>query len=255
MKFIQRTLSLSLMFIILLCSIASAVFCSNCGASGSGNFCSICGSRLAGGDSSFYDPDAPHDMGIPQLNGAVYRQDAMNMVVFWVQTQLKATGIYYQGDIWDVTGSLGDETMRQIKSFMNARGYRNHNGTINQTVIDELAAYLNYNTVPVYVGGYYDKMNSIMRGGSTGSMDKIVCNLRDNIPHVTTGARWVQICLSNLGYYNSTIDGKYGEGTDRAIRAFQSAYGFQERDYVTLGVARAMIEACYQQGCLPYNLP
>lgn len=251
MKFVQRILIFALVLTFALPAIASAWYCSNCGAAGSGNFCSICGTRYGG----LFDANTPYDMGIPNLNGVIYGKESMNMVVFWVQTQLKATGIYYQGEIWDVTGSLGDETMKEIKAFMRARGYGNHSGAIDQAVIDELAAYLNYNTVPVYVGGYYEKMSSIMYGGSAGSMDKINSNLKDMVPRVTVGARWVQICLSTLGFYNSTIDGKYGEGTDRAVKAFQAAYGFQTRDYVTLGVARAMIEACYNRGYSLNMLP
>ena len=72
--------------------------------------------------------------------------------------------------------------------------------------------------------------------------------MRNEVPRVTTGARWVQVILSRLGYYTMNIDSKYGQGTDDAVRAFQRAYGFVERDYVTLGVARAMIEAYYSAG-------
>lgn len=251
MTSIRRILFLSLAILFAFSTVASALYCSNCGAAANGNFCSNCGAPIGSGDNA----NTPYDMGIPDLNGAVYGKETMNMVVVWVQTQLKATGIYYQGDRWDITGSLGDQTMQEIKSFMQARGYRNHSGVINQAVIDELASYLGYNVVPVYVGGYYDKMDSIMYGGSSGSMDKIYSNLRDMVPRTTTGARWVQICLSTLGYYNGPIDGKYGEATDRAVKAFQADYGFEPRDYVTLGVARAMIEACYSRGYTLNNLP
>lgn len=245
MKHLRRIIVFALIFMLALSTMASAWYCSACGAAGSGNFCSQCGNPYRPPVSN---TNTPYDMGIPNLNGAVYRKESMNMAVLWVQTQLKATGMYYQGEAWDVTGSLGSETMKEIKSFMNARGYWNHSGVVNQDVIDELAAYLNYNTVPVYVGGYYEKMSSIMYGGSTGSMEKIYSNLIDMVPRTTIGARWIQACLRTLGYYNGTIDGKYGEGTDRAVKAFQAAYGFQQRNYVTLGVARAMVEACYNRG-------
>jgi len=248
---IRRILLLSLIILFAFSTVASALYCSNCGASVNGNFCSNCGAPLLHDDNT----SALYDMGIPNLNGAVYGKESMNMVVLWVQTQLKATGVYYQGDRWDITGSLGDQTMQEIRSFMHARGYRNHSGVINQAVVDELAAYLGYNVVPVYVGGYYEKMGSIMYGGSAGSMDKIYSNLRDMVPRTTTGARLVQVCLSTLRYYNGPIDGKYGEATDRAVKAFQVDHGFEPRDYVTLGVARAMIEACYNRGYTMNNLP
>ncbi len=200
-------------------------------------------------------PGGSYDMGIPQIGNTSYGMDQMNMTVYWVQVQLKATGIWYQGEQWDETGNLGDHTMEEIRSFMSGRGYPGHSGRVDQKVIDELASYLGSRVVPVYIGGIYDHMNSIMYGGSGGSMNSIVSNLRDMIPHVTTGARWVQVCLKKLGFYSGDIDGMYGEGTERAVKAFQRAYNFQERDYVSLGVARAMLEAYYYAGGSLYNLP
>ena len=189
-----------------------------------------------------------YDMGIPILNGKRYTNGDMNMAVYWVQVQMKATGQWYQGEKWDCTGNLGDHTMQEIASFMKSRGYSGHTGYVDQTVVNELASWLSYNMQPVYVGGFYEAMGSIMAGGSTGSMDTIVSNLRDMVPRETVGARWIQVCLKHLGYYTSIIDGKYGEGTEQAVMAFQRDYGFEERDYVSLGVARAMIEAYYYSG-------
>ena len=138
---------------------------------------------------------------------------------------------------------------------MQGRGYCNHDGHVDQNVVDELAAYLGNRLVPVYVGGFYSHMDSIMDGGHTGSMQKILSNLIDMVPHVTHGARWVQCCLAKLGYYNSGIDGKYGENTEAAVMRFQKDYGFEQRNYVTLGVARAMLEACHARGCNLDDLP
>ena len=190
----------------------------------------------------------PYDMGVPYIGNTVFRENMMNLVVFWVQTQLKATDVWYQGYQWDVTGNLGDHTMSEIRDFMQARGYRGHTGVINQEVIDAIAEYMGDRLVPVYVGGFYDAMNSITTRDAYGSMYQIVSNLRDMVPHVTNGARWVQTVLKGLGYYTGTIDGKYGERTDEAVRRFQQDNGFQERDYVTLGVARSMLEQYYWRG-------
>ncbi len=138
-------------------------------------------------------------MGVPYIGNAVYRQDQMNMAIFWVQTQLKATGIWYQGEVWDVTGNLGDHTMSEIASFMQSRGYGGHGGTVDQAVIDELADYMGYRLVPVYVGGFYEYMNCIMAGGSAGQMQKIYSNLIDMVPRMTTGTRWIQAVLKKQG--------------------------------------------------------
>lgn len=187
-------------------------------------------------------------MGVPYIGNRKYNTGTMNMVVFWVQTQMKQTGRYYQGNNYDVTGNLGSQTKKEIARFMRDRGYSAHTGAIDQAVIDELSSYLGSRVAAVYVGGYYQYMQTIMVGGSEGSMERINSNLIDNVARVTTGARWVQICLKKLGYYTSSIDGKYGEGTENAVKRFQRDYGFQQTNYVTLGVARAMLEACYNRG-------
>ncbi|MGN1020596.1 MAG: peptidoglycan-binding protein [Aristaeellaceae bacterium] len=206
-----------------------------------------------GSVSQAYQPEG-WDMGVPRLQQA-YGQNSMNMAVLWVQTQLKATGVYYQGEIWDVTGHLGIHTAQEITAFMASCGYPNYPGQVDQTVVDALAARLGSRLVPVYVGGFYERMASIMTGGSAGSMDYINSNLQDMVPRVTTGARWVQCCLKKLGYYQGPIDGKYGADTDKAVRSFQKDYGFQQRDYVSLGVARAMLEACWARGYSLEDLP
>lgn len=226
-------------------------FCYTCRIHRNTQYCPDCGARRP---YPAYDED-PYDMGIPDLQERTIYRDQMNMSVYWVQTQLKATGIYYQGEIWDVTGNLGDHTMKEISSFMQSRGYRGHSGLIDQTVINELVTYMGCRITPVYVGGFYEHMDSIMVGGNTGSMQPIISNLRDMVPHVSVGARWVQCCLKKIGYYTGTIDGKYGEATENAVKAFQKANGFEERDYVTLGVARAMLEQCYYSGCSLIDLP
>lgn len=197
----------------------------------------------------------PYDMGIPYIGDTVYREDSMNMVVFWVQTQLKATGVWYQGYQWDVTGHLGDHTVQEIRSFMQACGFNNQTGVVNQTVINALKEYLGNRIEPVMVGGFYEAMSKIMTGGSSGSMNRIDSNLRVNIPRVANGARWIQVILKSLGYYSGNIDGMYGEKTENAVKQFQRDHGFQERDYVTLGVARAMLEQYYYLGYSVEDLP
>ena len=226
-------------------------YCQTCGIYRNSLYCPDCGARRPSGGTG----NDPYDMGVPDLHGRVIGMDQMNLSVLWVQTQLKATGVYYQGEIWDVTGNLGDHTMQEVAAFMRSRGYGGHNGQVDQTVIDELAGYMGERLVPVCVGGFYRYMDTIMDHDQLGSMRPIISNLRDMIPHVTTGARWVQCCLKKIGYYTGPIDGKYGEGTENAVKAFQKAAGFEQRDYVTLGVARAMLEQCYYSSCQLNDLP
>lgn len=200
-------------------------------------------------------PYEPYDMGVPYLGGRVFGNNEMNIYVYWVQVQMKKTGRYYQDPDWDETGNLGSRTMSEIQRFMRDRGYSNHSGQVDQQVINELASYLGSRVEPVYMGGYYDKMNVLMRNAEIQDMYDVESNLRDGVPRVSEGARWMQVCLQGLGYYTSTIDGKFGEGTERALKRFQRDYGFVERDYLSLGVARALLEAYYSSGCDLNRLP
>lgn len=258
-KFLRILTTISLLAAFLLsqaCADEGIWYCPNCNAYRTSQYCPDCGlDRSAVTDSYGGEDDVFFDIGIPDLRGQVLRQDQMHFAVYWVQVQLKATGIYYQGEIWDETGNLGDHTMQEIASFMQSRGYGGHSGQVDQTVIDELAEYLGYRLVPVFADGFYRHMDSIMTGGNTGSMQRINSNLPDMVPRVTVGARWVQCCLKKLGYYRGPIDGKYGEATENAVKAFQKDAGFEQRDYVTLGVARAMLERCYYSGCRLDDLP
>ena len=88
-----------------------------------------------------------YDMSIPSLNGRRYTEDDMNMSVYWVQIQMKATGRWYQGDQWDCTGNLGDHTMQEIASFMKSRGYSGHTGYV-EAATKTLNFYLPVENVP-----------------------------------------------------------------------------------------------------------
>ena len=147
-----------------------------------------------------------------------------------------------------MTGHLGDHTMQEISSFMQTMGYSGHSGAVDRNVINALSQYLGSNIVSVNVGGFYRGMKSLLANDSWGSMTKILSNMIDNVPRVTLGARWIQVVLKQTGYYNGQIDGMYGEKTEQAVMKFQRDHGFQERNYVTLGVARCMLEQYYYAG-------
>ena len=78
----------------------------------------------------------------PYIGSRVYSLDSRDSSINWVQTHLKATGIWYQGDQWLVTGHLGKHTMEEIRSFMQYMGYPYHTGVVDQSVIDALCEYL-----------------------------------------------------------------------------------------------------------------
>lgn len=190
-----------------------------------------------------------YDIGIPNLNGKVYYQGDMNVHVLWVHYQLKATRQYYQDPDLDATGNLGKQTMQEIAKFMKANGYSNHDGRVDQTVVNTLANYLGSRRDALYTGGFYEKMNTLMIGGIEGSMQRV------DASSSSTKIKWVQTCLKKLGYYTYSIDGKFGSGTISALNRFQADYGYVQREYVTLGVARRMLEACYSKGYSLNDLP
>ena len=185
----------------------------------------------------------PSVMETPALGDRVCQPGEMNMAVFWVQTQLMATGQWLQEAACSVTGVLDEETMAAVSDFMNMAGQPEHGGMIDQSVIDELSKYLGSRAVAVYTGGFYEAMDAVMDGGPEGSMTPI--GRTDGAVSSGEPVRWAQKCLSFLGYYTGEIDGKYNEETRVAVRLFERNNGFAEQDWIHLGAARAIMEAYY----------
>jgi hypothetical protein len=93
-------------------------------------------------DTYVNDPNAPY------IGTTVYSKGQNSDAIRWVQTNLKATGRWYQGDQWRITGHLGDHTMQEIRSFMQSMGYTTHTGVVDQTVINALCRYMDNKTIP-----------------------------------------------------------------------------------------------------------
>ena len=187
----------------------------------------------------------PSEMAIPQLGDRVCRAGEVSLTVFWTQTQLAATGRWYQEDGCAVTGCLDEATLTAVSAFMDAQGHPGHSGEIGQDVIDGLTDFLGSRTVAVYTGGFYDAMSVLMDGGADDSMTPVGRTDLEGI--VPSGAKvfWVQTCLAFLGYYSGPVSGTYSEATRTAVRLFELDNGFEAQDTVGLGVARAMLEAYY----------
>ena len=180
------------------------------------------------------ETDVPRALEHPDLQGRVIGRDQMNLYVYWVQVRLKATGRWYQGEEWDCTGNLGSHTMSEIAAFMRFSAGVDHDGTVDQDVIDALLDVEGAPDVPV--GGFYGCLDILTGGDRYGDMKGIGrSSPRDAV-------RWVQICLKRLGFYTSAIDGDFGPGTLRALHAFQKEYGWVERDSVSYGAARDLLE-------------
>ena len=191
-------------------------------------------------------PDrSPSAMEIPALGDRVCRAGEMSMTVFWAQTQLKATGLWYQDDGCLITGVLDETARSAVSEFMAMRGQQDHGGDIDQQVVAELAEYLGGRAVAVYTGGFYGLMDVLMDGGPAGSMTPVGPEDESGTAASAARVRWVQTCLRHLGYYAGRVGGTYDEETRTAVRLFSQDSGFPEQDRVTLGLARAMLEAYY----------
>ena len=193
------------------------------------------------------DTNALRVLAHPDLQGRTIGRDQMDLYVYWVQVRLKASGRWYQGDEWDCTGNLGSHTMSEINAFMQAVAGCAHDGTVDDSVIDAL---LDIPDAPeVLIGGFYDCLNTLTGGDRYGDMTKV--DRSSSVGAIV----WVQTCLKGLGFYTSSIDGKFGSGTLRALHAFQKEYGWAERDHVSYGVARDMLERFVASGGDPGTLP
>ena len=190
-----------------------------------------------------FEAEGEKDMGPPQLGGRVISPGEMNLAVLWVQTQLKALS-FRQGRESGVeaSGLLDDATVRAVRDFMRGRGFSNPSGWIDGTVIAELTGALNGKTVSVPVGGIYRAMDSIIGQGCTGSMAEVAAGREGGTPGVTVIARWAQVCLRYLGYYTGEITGRFDEKTARALEAFEAEDGYTQRDFLTPGTARTLLE-------------
>ena len=186
----------------------------------------------------------PFAMDIPVLGDTVFQPGDMNLTIFWVQTQLRATGQWYLEDGCSVTGYLDETAAAAVAEFMTLQGYPDHGGVIDQNVIDELTDWLGSRIVPVYTGGFYEAMDGLL-DGEAGTM--VLIGPADPAGHTASGesVRWVQRCLTYLGYYAGNITGRYDGETRSAVRRFELDNGFPSDDRVNLGVARAMLEAYY----------
>ena len=187
----------------------------------------------------------PSEMAIPQLGERVCSAGEMSLTVFWVQTQLAATGQWFQDGGCIVTGVLDEATMSAVSEFMDAQGHSGRSGEISQDVIDSLTDFLGSRTVAVYTGGFYDAMSILMDGSVPDSMTPVGGTDWQGIVPSGEKVRWVQTCLAFLGYYGGPVNGTYNEATRAAARLFEKDSGFEEQDTVNLGAARAMLEAYY----------
>ncbi len=189
------------------------------------------------------DPDAPVPLDPLNIPGR-YAEGAMNEYVLWVQAQLKTLG-YFSSDSLDLTGSMGASTAGEVRQF------RLDHGLSSDAVIDydlvltilRIQQAWGIPSVDVMVEGYYRYLP-----------------LSDGrIEHGARGqdVRWVQQCLTLMGFGSLTVDGAFGDQTLAAFQQFIRAYNSENGEpaafqttttAIRLGHLRAMLEMYVARG-------
>lgn len=164
-----------------------------------------------------------------------------------MQTRLRQLG-YYQG-VSD--GNFGSGTEAAVKAFQknnrlvddgvagdstlgvlysDAARSASYNQTTpkpNITPMPKPTAIVNYVVVtPDPQGGYVT-----LREGNSGTL-----------------VRNLQQALKNQGYYSGTVDGKYGEGTTKAVTRFQERHGLSQDGVAGPATQRVLFEGNYPIG-------
>ena len=162
---------------------------------------------------------SPYSNDKPVIGKYRYGLNTKNDAVRWVQDKLKETGIWYQGDEWKVTGNLGKHTMQEISRFMENRGYRGHSGMIDQTVVDELYAYL-YGDAP-----QSDENQTVINDPTVPQIGNAVYGLNTKNDTI----RWVQNKLKETGVWYQgdewKVTGNLGKHTMQEIGRFMEFRG------------------------------
>lgn len=85
--------------------------------------------------------------------------------------------------------------------------------------------------IPVYGDTYAVKSSSVKSSSSRCPYARPTKPLSYDAYHYPAitrgdeGVKWLQWQLRDHGYYNGSIDGFYGEATERAVRAYQEDHG------------------------------
>ena len=123
-----------------------------------------------------------------------------------MQNALKKQG-YYKGS---VDGTFGPDTLKAVKKFQAAMGLKADGKPGNKTLI------------ALYDGGS-KAINNI--DGNKAALFKV--KDEHSIYYGSTGSRvrGLQKALKAAGYFKGSLDGKFGEMTELAVRKFQTAKG------------------------------
>ncbi len=145
------------------------------------------------------------------------RSGSTGTAVVSLQQALKTAG-FYTGS---ADGKYGPNTEAAVRRFQTA--YRlsvdgvagpatqNKLYSLVTPAVTAAPAATAAQSVSASVGGWFSGNYATLRNGSTGNRVKLL-----------------QIALRTLGYYNGSVDGKYGAGTTASVKAFQRGTGLTQ---------------------------
>ena len=146
------------------------------------------------------------NMQMQPLSNGSYGEDVARL-----QRELKELG-YFEGNS---DGAFGEETKAAVCRFQLANG-------LKETGIADGAVFLRlYNGAPIAWTDFLN--NSCASVGDSGAM-----------------VRTLQIWLRRRGYFDGECTGRYGEGTQRAVKKFQSEAGLEATGDMDLNSCRAL---------------
>lgn len=146
------------------------------------------------------------------VDGATIRLNSTGPLVSKVQTRLKELG-FYSGEI---TGKYNSATMSAVKKFQKKQGMKVDGvcGADTQKKLFSSKA-ISANATPTpkptpkpTAVPTYERPSAEVRNGSSGA-----------------NALMVQTRLKELGYYNGKLDGKFGSGSVKSLKDFQTCNG------------------------------
>ncbi len=134
------------------------------------------------------------------------KQGSTGDAVKEVQMRLKALGLYNGA----IGGNFGPSTEAAVKAFQKMKGLP-QSGVVDQTTLDKLR------------GGQAPASSTSIGKGATGN-----------------DVKEVQLILTALGFYKSSVDGKFGPVTEGAVKAFQAQQGLPQTGVVNQATLDAL---------------
>ncbi|MBQ8159912.1 MAG: peptidoglycan-binding protein, partial [Clostridia bacterium] len=163
--------------------------------------------------SLLYSTRAPKTTSASASIGESLKEGSEGQAVRALQKRLKELGFYTGA----VDGSYGKETTAAVMSFQVSRGLKADgvagSGTLSALYSSKATATPKPTATPDKSSG----RNTSVKASSTGYVTLEFGSYGDQV-------RNLQSKLKQLGYYTGSVDGKFGNDTESAVRSFQQSH-------------------------------